>query len=295
MPDEEEIFKPDQVVNHYKIISIISKTKMSFVYSAINMENNKQVAIKIIPNAERTENEIKIMKSVDCKYVISAFDIFDYENYKCIVMPLAKTNVHKFLMNTSLPTNGLRESIIKNVVYNALKGLKYLHSNNICHRDIKTENLLMNCVDFENPFVILGDLGLATYFEDGKKLEEPVGTLKFAAPEIINHTPYDKSIDIWSLGVTTYFLLSGTYPFPNTPESCLRRCIQKGAFIFPQRIWKGISKTAQDFIGRMIQVNPKDRMTVDEALNHPWILNKQINESSMPASVSMPSFNSYKY
>lgn len=295
MSGDEVVPEAGQIVNNYKIVSVISKTKMSVVYSAMNLSNDKHVAIKLIINKERADNEIKIMRAVDCKYVIRVFDIFDYCGYKCIVMPLAKTNVHKFLVNSALPCNAVRESMIRNVIFNALKGLKYLHSNNICHRDIKTENLLMNCLDFSDPLVVLGDLGLATYFDPNMKLEEPVGTLKFAAPEILNHAPYDKSIDMWSLGVTTYYLLSGTYPFPNTPESCLRRCIQKGAFIYPPRVWKGISKLAKDFIDRMIQVDPSNRMTVEEALNHPWILNKQASDSVIPASVSMPSLSSFKF
>ncbi|KAH0792247.1 phosphorylase b kinase gamma catalytic chain, liver/testis isoform isoform X2 [Histomonas meleagridis] len=247
-------------------------------------------------NSEHSETEINILKDLHCQYVISVLDIFNYQSFKCIVMPLADVNAHKFLTTSALGTGGMSESMVRNIIYAALKALKYLHKNNICHRDIKTENILVSGVNSSYPIITLSDFGLAARVEPGKKLDEYVGTLRFAAPEIINHIPYDKSVDMWSLGVTMYTLLSGTSPFPITPESCLRRCIQKGAYFYPARIWKGISSSAKNLIDSMIKVDPEQRITAEDALKHPWIMNKSIpaNDTIGPKpSFSMPALNIY--
>ncbi|KAH0794086.1 CAMK family protein kinase [Histomonas meleagridis] len=211
------------------------------------------------------------MKSIECPYIMTAIDIFEHDNNKCIVMPFAEYNALSYINKILQVSEEPREEIAKRIVKATLEALHFLHSRNICHRDVKTENLLISGNLDVSPSVMLSDLGLAKQIGEGKKCDDEfVGTLKFAAPEIITHTPYDQSADIWSLGVTTYYLLSGTSPFPLSPECCLRRCIEKGAYFYPQRTWKGISEKAKNLIDRMICVDPIKRITAKEALDHPW-------------------------
>jgi serine/threonine protein kinase len=214
--------------------------------------------------AAHIDNELSLLKEVDCQYVIKPIEVFEWNRYKCIVMP--------YVSGGCLVQERYREEVVKAVVKVGLRALDYMHSKGIWHRDVKVENFLISDHDSPVALILLTDLGLATKVSDNQKLSSDfVGTLGFAAPEIIQNNAYDSSCDIWSLGVTTYTLLSGSSPFPNSPECCLRRCIEKGAYFYPQRYWKHVSPEAKQFIDGMLCVDPAERMTVSEALNHPWL------------------------
>jgi serine/threonine protein kinase len=260
---------PGDVVNGYVLDRQICETRHSYILKASKVNGDGAVlCIKFVKPqrdfAEHVENEIKLLKEVDCPHVIKAIDLFEWGQYKCVVMPYVQGGC---LQRTKYP-----EDVVKKVIRSTLRALDYLHSNGIWHRDIKLDNLLISDQESPAPSIFLADLGLATKVQnEEQKSSDFVGTLSFAAPEIVQNGAYDSSIDIWSLGVTTYMLLSGSCPFPTAPECCLRRCIEKGAFVYPQRAWNGVSKDARDFIDHMLCVDPKQRMRVREALGHPWL------------------------
>ena len=275
-------------INNYEIVKIISEAEGSCICAVNKIGTQEKYAIKFSINKEQANREISIMKLINSPYIIKIIDSFEFEQYVCIVMPLMDGNVTSLFKKSS----GIDESTVRNTIFVVLKALKYLHRANIWHRDIKMENFFLYNTDTKNQGVILGDLGFAIVVKNNDwKSSDYVGTLRFAAPEIINNTTYNQSIDIWSLGVTMYTMLSGTYPFPIAPESCLRRCISKGAYYYPQRNWKNISKSAKNLIDSMIRVNPNERITPEIALFHPWILGHQISTDVMKSSMSLSSLN----
>jgi calcium/calmodulin-dependent protein kinase I len=97
------------------------------------------------------------------------------------------------------------------------------------------------------------------------------GTPGYVAPEILQNQPYDKSVDMWSIGVITYILLGGYPPFHDDNQKALFKKIKKGEFEFHDEYWDCVSAEAKDFISSLIKVNPKDRLNCDEAHNHPWL------------------------
>ena len=107
----------------------------------------------------------------------------------------------------------------------------------------------------------------------------------YAAPEVISCVPYDKSVDIWSLGVTLYTLLCGIPPFPTKNERETRVCIMTCSYFFPANLWTGISKEAKDLICNMIKKNPAARYTVDQCLNHPWFSKETATTNLMSTKV----------
>ncbi|OHT15753.1 Myosin light chain kinase A [Tritrichomonas foetus] len=280
--DAVPIPKSGTHINKYILADFIDKTNNSCVFSAYNEMNGQKVAIKLIhvkdSNKERVQNEVNLLKEIDCPYIISGLDYFDIPHFSCVVMPLCEECLQKenpLRSSSSMPSisnsfnkgSAMTEDSARKILYDALHALKYLHNRNIIHRDIKLGNFLMIGND-----AYLADFGLATKHEKNELLTEPVGTLQFAAPEIINHEPYDDSIDIWSLGVTLFSLLSGNHPFPLSPECTLRRCITKAAFFYPAAQWRNISKNAKDLIDKMIVADPKKRITIEDALKHPWMV-----------------------
>lgn len=246
------------LIGKYTVLELIKSTKQSMVFKAQVNSTKKYVAIKFIKHESSigADHEIEMLKMTESPYIIKALDIFEYPPFKCVVMPLCKG---------AGCLGKMKEEQVKEIIKVALKGLDYLHSRGIWHRDIKVDNLLVS----DNQF-FLGDLGFAAKFDKGIKSEDYLGTLGFAAPEIISHTPYTNKIDIWSLGVTMYTLLSGTSPFPLYPETALRRCIEKGAYFYPVRAWKHISSGAKNLIDSMLKVNPEERISASEALKHAW-------------------------
>lgn len=261
-----------QTYSHYTLQKLIRKTNLSCVYTAIDNETHKTVAVKFIyvcdANKSKVDNELQLMKELSSPYIIKPCDTFDYSEFACIVMPYCE--IGDLSKNPKI-SKGLSENEARKIFQSILLGLKYLHDQNIWHRDVKMENILLN----NRNEAVLTDFGLAIKNPQKQPLTEFVGTVQYAAPEIINNEPYDESVDIWSLGVTLYQMVSGTFPFPLSPETTLRRCISKAAYFFPAQQWRNKSKEVKNLIEKMIVVDPSKRITIDEALAHPWLKNRE--------------------
>ena len=272
------------VIHGYTLLDIIDNTNNSIIYKAKDPRTGMQVAIKFIKYREkcfsRVDEEVKLTSEIKSPFIIHPLEIFDSLPYKCIVMPLAITDLQKFISKSER----IPEQSAKQIMLSALLALKYLHDRNICHRDIKLENLLIMNQKDNDEDVQLADLGFAKQAQNGEKFTEYLGTPMYAAPEVISGIPYDLSCDIWSMGVTLYKLLCGEFPFPSNPYQS-KQMILQGSFFFPNNLWKDISKEARDLIRHMIRKNPKDRYTVDQCLSHPWFKDAHPRRSRAWSSV----------
>ena len=281
----QKIPETGETINGYTLGKMLDNTKNSVVFVSKDPITNESVCVKFIKytesNSERVDYELKIMRTLNSPFIIQCKDEFDYPPFKCVVMPLATSDLQVLCRN--IQGHKLPEQAVKAVIQSALYALKYLHSNHICHRDIKPDNFLIVEEEDEGEVIRLADLGFAKEFKSGELCNEYLGTLEYAAPEVISGTPYDGSVDIWSLGVSMYVLLSGYPPFPTTPECTLRKCIQSGAFMFPANNWKGISNDAKDLIRHMIRVKPDERWTPEQCLKHQWFA-----DHSTPMEVFKP-------
>ena len=133
----------------------------------------------------------------------------------------------------------------------------------------------------------IGDFGLATKLEfDGERKRTICGTPNYIAPEILEAKQgHSYEVDIWSLGVMMYLLLSGNPPFISDTEAGLFKKIEKGFLTFEGKEWSKVSIHAKDLILRMIKVNPKKRITSEQALKHPWFLKKKISVNQVGTEV----------
>jgi serine/threonine protein kinase len=160
-----------------------------------------------------------------------------------------------------------------------LLAVGYLHSKNICHRDLKAENILLEC---SSPFskVILTDFGLSKVLQNNvDQMQTKCGTFTYLAPEIIDSASYSTQVDSWALGVLLYTMIACELPFgPDTSASLLSN-IRTCNYSFDSK-WHNTSESLRDLISRLIVVDPKLRYTVKDALNHPWIKkHEQVLES----------------
>jgi len=161
----------------------------------------------------------------------------------------------------------------KIVLGHLLETISFMHSRGVMHRDLKPENILLTSRESDVD-VKISDLGLAKISDSGSfpRAKSICGSDYYLAPEVIEQQEYGKEIDIWALGVVTYVLLSGSLPFfHNRHLHKLYRQIVERDISFPSSQWGNVSKGAQDFILRMLHVQPEMRMTAEQALQHPWL------------------------
>ncbi len=148
-----------------------------------------------------------------------------------------------------------------NYISQVIKGFIYLHSKGVIHRDLKPENLLNSC-----GVIKIADFGWS--INSSGKRKTLCGTKEYLSPEMIRNEEYDFRVDYWAIGILTYEFLVGSAPFETDNMQDFYRKVDSVCFDFPS--W--LSKEAQDFITRLLKRNPAQRMTLETALNHEWIL-----------------------
>lgn len=142
----------------------------------------------------------------------------------------------------------VKEDIAKNIAHQIATALYYLHSFGIVHRDLKPENILM-VKNEEQTSVKIVDFGLSKTFGPGETCKEPFGTLCYVAPEILLQRPYDKSVDLWSLGVIIHLMLSGTLPFDSDDDREIARKTIYEEVSLAHPIWEAeISAEVKDLV-----------------------------------------------
>jgi len=247
---------------------------------AIEKKSGKQFAVKVFKKKQGSQastqdlqQEIAVLMSVGHPNILCLKFPYDEPDGVYLVLELAPEGE---LFNYILQRQKIPEHDTRKIIIQLLNGLKYLHERNIVHRDIKPENILL--AD-KNLHVKLGDFGLAKIVGEDSFTTSLCGTPSYVAPEILRPSKnrrYDRAVDVWSLGVVMYICLCGFPPFSDELVSkefpyTLSEQIKKGLFDFPSPYWDSISDEALDLIDSMMQVDSRRRITVQDALKHPWI------------------------
>ncbi|WOL18501.1 mitogen-activated protein kinase kinase kinase 1-like [Canna indica] len=168
----------------------------------------------------------------------------------------------------------LRDSQVSAYTRQILNGLNYLHERNVVHRDIKCANLLVHA----NGSVKLADFGLAKEMTKFNMLKSCKGSVYWMAPEVINpRRTYGPAADIWSLGCTVLEMLTRQIPYPNLEWTQALFMIGRGE---QPPIPDNLSRDARDFISKCVKVNPNDRPTASQLLEHPFVMRRSLRVSS---------------
>lgn len=146
-----------------------------------------------------------------------------------------------------------------------------MHKQNITHRDMKPENILLVSKDEDNFDVKIADLGFAQEFDREKGLDLVLGTPLYMAPELILHERYNEKVDVWSLGVIVYQLLNGKTPFDAAKIKEINKNICSKQINFVDASWKQISQNAKDFIKQCLIKEHKKRPSINDLFKHSWI------------------------
>ena len=177
------------------------------------------------------------------------------------------------LFDRIIQLGSFSEEVASNLMTQILKAVQHVHSRKVVHRDIKPENLLFKS-DSENSALCLVDFGMSREFDPDtdSAMSKVNGSPSYVAPEVLSGS-YDHKCDVWSSGIVLYIMLSGTTPFDGDKDTEIMNNVRQGN-IRPMegKYWDHVSDEARDLVAQMLMVDPEKRITTDEALLHPWIL-----------------------
>lgn len=276
----------------YDMRDTLGEGVLAVVKRAVNKKNGELLAIKIYDKNRMTcydkecmDTEVELLKSLKHPNIVSVKGCID-------------TRGKLYLIEELMGGGDLLEAIRKRKVFpekearrlftQILSAIAFLHSNGVVHRDIKPDNMLLSSDSDEAVVVKLADFGFAKRVGSGI-LHTPCGSPVYTAPEIAREDSYDKSVDVWSAGVLLYILLCGYPPFYHPDPGKLFEEIKKGVYDFPKEQWGSVSANAKDLVCHMLKANPADRITAQQALEHPWIVNASGAESPSSSPSSSPS------
>ena len=219
--------------------------------------------------------EIMLLHEMKHESIVQLVDVFEDAEYVHLVTDLCSGGeLFDKIVEKSSSNNGtacFTEEEAARILHQLLTAVSYMHTHDVVHRDIKPENILFETSDKDSPIKVI-DFGLARqHFDHEPPMSTIVGTPYYIAPEVLRKK-YDKSCDLWSVGVIAYILLCGYPPFNGNDNNETHRAISHGIYYFPSREWKVTSRESRDFIRQLLKMDPSKRMTAEDALNHPWIV-----------------------
>lgn len=261
----EQIDESKNKIDKYEPLLLLGSGKFGDVVYAKEFSNKNGVAIKLINKANvrdfklsnEVKTEIQILEMVKHPFIIQMRDHFEDDDYVYIILEYCSKGDLYNLIKT-YPINELR---CKKYIKQLTEAVKYLHSMNIIHRDIKNDNILL----FEDDNIKLCDFGWSIITE--RPQSYVCGTLDYMAPEIARRDFYNHKVDNWCIGVTTYELLTSGLPFDDSSDTKTLKNIMYSEVIFLDQI----SDIAKDFISKCLIKDFRLRLEIDQMLVHPFL------------------------
>eukprot|EP00403_Amphidinium_massartii_P019528 CAMPEP_0178420746 /NCGR_PEP_ID=MMETSP0689_2-20121128/26290_1 /TAXON_ID=160604 /ORGANISM="Amphidinium massartii, Strain CS-259" /LENGTH=491 /DNA_ID=CAMNT_0020042235 /DNA_START=15 /DNA_END=1487 /DNA_ORIENTATION=- len=213
----------------------------------------------------RVRNEVHIGKIMAHPNIVKMCETFEDKVCIYIVMELCTGgSVGDVLQKEKI----LSEKHTLVIVYQLLYAINYMHSNGICHRDVKPDNLLLlNSDPLDTSIVKVADFGLSCQFQPNVDMTIVAGTPAYAAPDVLKGK-YDQSCDLWSTGVTLYQLLSGELPFDGKTDQELVDKVKRGNYSFKAQTWQTVSDSAKDLVRGLLAFKQRERLQAKDALQH---------------------------
>lgn len=262
------------VDNYYKLGETLGSGQYGFVVRATHKTTGREVCCKTIAkraldddDIDAVRREIQIMKFLDGHpNVIKLDEVFEDACNIHIIMELLSGGD---LMKRASASGRFSEKVAAKIFQGILVGLTHAHEYGVMHRDLKLENVLLKD-ESDDSWPVLVDFGVSTWFKPGQILRETVGSPLYVAPEVLKQN-YNCEADLWSAGVMLYIMLSGSLPFQGESDNDVYKAILLGEYDLTSDPWPTISASAKDLVSHLLLVDPKQRLTSVQALEHPWV------------------------
>jgi serine/threonine protein kinase len=270
--DVFSVLTTESVLDQYTILQeVIGTGGFGVVKKGIRRSSGEEVAVKIVRVSDKhvraaTIAECECLRALSHPNIIQLYDAHE-------------SNTGDYYLFMEMVTGGeLFDRIVQKQMYSErdaralikilLSVIQHCHEREIVHRDIKAENLLLVSTD-DDSTIKLCDFGLAVKNVVGMSLIEQVGTFDYMAPEIHLRRMYGAGVDMWAIGVLSFVMLYGHFPFYQQNIGVRMRAIVSGDFSFSKTAV--VSDDAKDFISSLIKVDVDERLTAAQALQHPWV------------------------
>ncbi|KAJ8247687.1 hypothetical protein GJAV_G00249110 [Gymnothorax javanicus] len=274
-----DVFKQQELEDFYEIGEELGSGQFAIVKRCREKSTGLDFAAKFIRkrpsrasrrgvSREEIVREVGILRQIQHPNIITLHDV--YENRTDVVLVLELVSGGE-LFDFLAQKESLCEEEATQFIRQILEGVQYLHASKIAHFDLKPENIMLLDKNHSVPRIKLIDFGLAHRIQEGTEFKNIFGTPEFVAPEIVNYEPLGLEADMWSIGVITYILLSGASPFLGDSKQETLANISAMNYEFDEDLFSHTSALAKSFIRQLLEKNTRKRLTIQDALNHPWI------------------------
>jgi len=281
----------ESIHEKYDVLEEIGRGSFSVVKKGRRKSDKKCFALKVIQKkyikVSLLEREIAIMKKLKHSNILPLVETYEDPDQIYLVLELATGGE---LFDKIVDRGHYSESEASLIVKQILEAVSYLHVEGVVHRDLKPENLLCSN-DYEKTFrIFVADFGLSRLFEKNEEynLTTYCGSPEYVAPEVLAcgamGTPYHASVDLWSVGVITYILLTGFLPFYDRNHMVLFEKIQNVDYTWDD--CPVVTPSAKHFIEHLLVKDPSKRYTAAQALQHPWVKGEGVSKLRMSPSFS---------
>ncbi|KAL0114390.1 hypothetical protein PUN28_011563 [Cardiocondyla obscurior] len=278
-------------IGKYKLLKTIGKGNFAKVKLAKHVPTGKEVAIKIIDKTQlnpgslqKLFREVRIMKMLDHPNIVKLFQVIETEKTLYLVMEYASGGeVFDYLVLHGR----MKEKEARAKFRQIVSAVQYCHQKKIIHRDLKAENLLLD----SEMNIKIADFGFSNEFTPGNKLDTFCGSPPYAAPELFQGKKYDgPEVDVWSLGVILYTLVSGSLPFDGSTLRELRERVLRGKYRIPFYM----STDCENLLKKFLVLNPTKRASLENIMKDKWMNTGYEDDELKPYLEPEPDYRDHK-
>ncbi|XP_035243871.1 MAP kinase-activated protein kinase 2 isoform X2 [Anguilla anguilla] len=284
--------KKNAITDDYKVTrQVLGLGINGKVLEIFQKKDGEKYALKMLQDCAKARREVELhWRASPCSHIVRIVDVYEnlYQGKKCLLIVMeCMDGGELFSRIQDRGDQAFTEREASDIMKSIGEAIQFLHAINIAHRDVKPENLLYTSKR-PNAVLKLTDFGFAKETTTHNSLATPCYTPYYVAPEVLGPEKYDKSCDMWSLGVIMYILLCGYPPFYSNHGLAIspgmKKRIRMGQYEFPNPEWADVSEQARQLIRTLLKTEPTQRMTITEFMNHPWINSMEVPQTPLHTS-----------
>jgi calcium-dependent protein kinase len=282
--------------NHYKELKTIGSGAFAEVKLCEHLETSSIRAVKIIHkvglheqqhDSEFLLKEINVLTALDHPNIVRCYEIFE-DQWKFFISMEYCEGGELFAKIAKLKK--FNEKNAANVMSQLLSAVSHCHERLIIHRDLKPENILIT--ENDSFSIKVADFGSSCFIDPDKLINGCFGSAYYVAPEVLLDE-YNEKCDVWSCGVILFIMITGKPPYPGKDSKRILNLVKTAPLTITSEKMAGVSPACVDLLKKMLQVNPKLRITAKDAVNHEWIVNHKSMQDGCDLTGSLESLRNF--